>query len=208
MPLHYEDEYETEYSGSIDDSRTPPSIYIAIHPPIDNKFRESIDSSPANDTFALPAHCYPHFDVATQPQTLINYYYGDTISRQGNYYIGNWADESLHESFSLDAELPEMRSDEYDDEYHREKNIEYHGLAMDDRVLLHTSPADATSTSIDSSIKSSIDDHKKPNLEVQVKDNIDYGHLTPNEFGIFRGSRRPIKRNGWMHSQHIQRGHS
>ena len=57
---------------------------------------------------------------------------------------------------------------------------------MDDRGLLHTWSADVTSTSIDSNIELSIDDHQKPNLEVQVKDNTNYGYLTPNEFGIFR----------------------
>ncbi|KAF3589285.1 hypothetical protein F2Q69_00030111 [Brassica cretica] len=36
---NYEDEYETEYSRSID-SGTPPSIDIAIHPSIDDKSRE------------------------------------------------------------------------------------------------------------------------------------------------------------------------
>ncbi|KAF3575418.1 hypothetical protein DY000_02030843 [Brassica cretica] len=62
---NHEDEYETEYSGSID-SGTPPSIDIDIHPPIDNTSRESIDNSPANETFTLPSHCYPRFDVTTQ----------------------------------------------------------------------------------------------------------------------------------------------
>ena len=127
---NYEDKYETEYSGSID-SGTPPSIDIVIHPPIDDKSRESIDNSPANETFSLPAHCYPRFDVATQPQTSIDYHYGDTISRQGDYSIGSWANDSPHESFAVDSELPETRSYEYDEDYHREKNIEYHGLAMD-----------------------------------------------------------------------------
>ncbi|KAF2577292.1 hypothetical protein F2Q68_00004842 [Brassica cretica] len=59
---------------------------------------------------------------------------------------------------------------------------------MDDRGLLHTWSADVTSTSIDSNIELSIDDHQKPNLEVQVKDNTDYGYLTPDEFGIFKDS--------------------
>ncbi|KAF2556527.1 hypothetical protein F2Q68_00014868 [Brassica cretica] len=127
---NYEDKYETEYSGSID-SGTPPSIDIVIHPPIDDKSRESIDNSPANETFSLPAHCYPRFDVATQPQTSIDYHYGDTISRQGDYSIGSWANDSPHGSFAVDSELPETRSYEYDEDYHREKNIEYHGLAMD-----------------------------------------------------------------------------
>ena len=42
---NYEDEYKTEYSGSID-SETPPLIIIAFHPPIEEKSIESIDSSP------------------------------------------------------------------------------------------------------------------------------------------------------------------
>ena len=35
----------------------------------------------------------------------------------------------------MDTALPEMQSDEYDEDYHREKNIEYRGLAMD--VIYH-----------------------------------------------------------------------
>ena len=108
------------------------------------------------------------------------------ISRQGDYFIGSWADDNLHESFVVDTELPETRSDEYVEDCHREKNIEYHGLAMDDGELLHTSSADVTSTTIDNNIELSIDDHRKPNLEVQVKDNTDYGYLTPDEFVVFR----------------------
>ncbi|KAF3601734.1 hypothetical protein F2Q69_00035442 [Brassica cretica] len=175
----YEYEYKIKYSRSID---------IAIHPPIDSMSRESINIRHASETFALPAQCYPSFKVATQPQTLIDYHYSDTISRQGNYFIGNWAENRLHESFAVDTELPEMKSDEYDKDYHREKDIEYHSLAMDDRGLLHTLFASATSTSIDSNIKPSIDDHPTTNLEVQVKDNTNYGYPTPDEFGIFRDS--------------------
>ena len=61
------------------------------------------------------------------------------MSRQGYYSIGSWADESHHESFAVDIALPEMQSDEHDEDYYREKNIEYCGLTMDDRGLLHTS---------------------------------------------------------------------
>ena len=57
---------------------------------------------------------------------------------------------------------------------------------MDDKGVLHTWSADVTSTSIDSNIELSIDDHRKSNLEVQVKDNTYYGYLTLVEFGIFR----------------------
>ncbi|WZZ88797.1 hypothetical protein YC2023_117376 [Brassica napus] len=181
----FEDEYETEYSGSID-SRTPPSIDIAIHQPIDNHPGESIDSSPGNENFALPEHCYPSFAVSTQSQKSIDYHHGETISRQGDYSIGSWADESHHESFAVDTALSEMQSDEYDENSHIEKNIEYHGLAMDDRGLLHTLLAYATSTSIDSDIQPWIDVHHTPDSKLQVKDNTDYGYLTSDEFGIFR----------------------
>ncbi|KAF3610546.1 hypothetical protein DY000_02048840 [Brassica cretica] len=44
----------------------------------------------------------------------------------------SWAEESFHESFAVNTEQPETRSDEYDEDYHREKIIEYHGLAMND----------------------------------------------------------------------------
>uniref|UniRef100_M4F1F6 Uncharacterized protein n=2 Tax=Brassica campestris TaxID=3711 RepID=M4F1F6_BRACM len=183
--VHYDpvrvDEFETEYSRLID-SGTPPSIDIAILPLIYDTSRESIDNSPANETFALPTHCYPNFEVATQPKTSINYHYSDTLSGQGGYSIGIWADES----FSVDTALPEMQSDEYDEDYHRERNIEYRSLAMDDRGILHTSYAHTTSTSIDSDIQPSIHAHHRPNSKLHVTDNTNYDYLTPDEFGIFR----------------------
>ena len=157
--------------------------------------RESIDIRHASETFALLAHCYPNFEVSTLPQTSIDYHYGDTISRQGDYSIGSWAGQK---SFAVDTELPEMKSDEYDEDYHREKDIEYFCLAMDDREFLHTSFASATSTSSDSNIKPSIDDHPTPNLEVQVKDNTDYDYLTQDEFDIFSDPE-----GQWTHSKHI-----
>ena len=124
----FEVEYETEYEAEIDSS-TPPSIENDIPPTINTYSKESIDTSPANESFALPAHCYPSFDVATQLQTSTDYYYGDTIS---DYSIGSWADDSLHESFAVHTELLEMQSDENDEDNHREKTIEYCGLEMDD----------------------------------------------------------------------------
>ncbi|KAF3545761.1 hypothetical protein DY000_02007880 [Brassica cretica] len=181
----FEAEYEKEYEASID-SRTYTSIDSAIQPMIDNHSRDSIDNSPANETFALPLHCYLSFAVNTQPQTSIDYHYDVTISRQGDYSIGSWADDSHHESFAVDIELPEKRSDEYDEDYHREKIIEYRGLAMDDRGALHTSLADNKATSIDSNTNPSIDAPHTPDSEVQLKDNLAYGYLTPDEFGIFR----------------------
>ncbi|KAF3541042.1 hypothetical protein F2Q69_00021993 [Brassica cretica] len=166
---YYPDKYETEYSGSID-SWAPSSINRDIHPPIDNTSIKSIDSSPANETFTLPSHCYPCFDVATQPQTAIDYYYGDSINRQGNYTIGSWADDSLHESYAVETDLPETRTDEYDEDYHREKSIEYHSLAMDDIGFLPASFTDAMLPSINSNNRLSIDDHQKPNLEEDIAD--------------------------------------
>ncbi|KAF2604469.1 hypothetical protein F2Q70_00026248 [Brassica cretica] len=56
---------------------------------------------------------------------------------------------------------------------------------MDDRGVLRTSLADAKSTSIDSNKKPSIDAHHTLDSEVHIKDNTDYGYLTPDEFGIF-----------------------
>ncbi|KAF3554157.1 hypothetical protein F2Q69_00013716 [Brassica cretica] len=53
----------------------------------------------------------------------------------------NTAIRALH--FAVDIALPEMQSDEHDEDYYREKNIEYCGLTMDDRGLLHTSQARA-----------------------------------------------------------------
>ena len=85
---NFEDEYETEYSGSID-SRTLPSIDIVIRPSIDNQSRESTDNSHVNKIFALPERCYPSFAVSTHPQTSIDYHHSDTISRQGDYCIGS-----------------------------------------------------------------------------------------------------------------------
>ena len=134
----------------------------------------------------MPEHYYLSFAVSTQPHKSIDYHHGDTISRHGDYSIGSWADDSHHESFVVYTALPEMQSDKYDEDYHIEKIIEYHGLAMDVRGLLHTSLADAKSTSIDSNINPSINAHQKPDSELHVKENTGYGYLTPDEFGIFR----------------------
>ena len=85
-------------------------------------------------TFTLPAHCYLRLNIATQPQTAIDYNYGDTISRQGDYSIGSWADESLHESFAVDTVDPTMQSNEYDEDYQNEeekKNI----IALSENML-------------------------------------------------------------------------
>nr|VDD30928.1 unnamed protein product [Brassica oleracea] len=125
-------EYETEYEASID-NRSYTSINSVIQPTIGNHSRESIDNSLVNEIFSLPVHCYLSFAVNAQPQTSIDYHYGDMISRQGDYSIGSWADDSHHERFSVDTELPEMRSDEYDEDYHIDKIIEYGGLVTDDR---------------------------------------------------------------------------
>ncbi|KAF3508413.1 hypothetical protein F2Q69_00007310 [Brassica cretica] len=134
--------------------------------PLDKPFEEayfthmlgikSIDNSPTNETFALPEHFYPSFAVNTQPQTSIDYHYGDMISRQVDYSIGSWADDSHHEGFAVDTEFPECD-------------------LMNEKETL-----------IDSRIKPSIDAHHVPDSEVQVQDNIEYGYLTPDEFGIFR----------------------
>ncbi|KAF3514528.1 hypothetical protein F2Q69_00006224 [Brassica cretica] len=79
--------------------------------------------------------------ILPKPRASIDYHHGDPISRQGDYSISSWADESHHESFAVDTTLPEIQSDEYDEDYHKEKIIEYHGLTIDDRGLLHTSLA-------------------------------------------------------------------
>ncbi|KAF3560690.1 hypothetical protein DY000_02015469 [Brassica cretica] len=162
-------EYETEYEASID-NRSYTSINSVIQPTIGNHSRESIDSSLVNEIFSLPVHCYLSFAVNTQPQTSIDYHYGDTISRQSDYSIGSWADDSHHERFAVDTELPEIRSDEYDEDYHIDKIIEYGGLVMDDRGVLHTSIADNKATSIDNNTKPVIDTHHTPDFENRVED--------------------------------------
>ncbi|KAF3568936.1 hypothetical protein DY000_02015517 [Brassica cretica] len=122
--------------------------------------------------------------INTTAQTAIDYHYGDTISRQGYYSISSWANDSYHESFAVDTALPEMRSDEYDEEYHREKMIEYHGLVMDDEGVLDSSHATKNEALINRDTNPSIDVHQTPDSE---------------------GSRRLSTSHGWTHSQHIQK---
>ena len=94
------------------------------------------------------------------------------IDREGNYSIDGWADGSYHESFAVNIALAEMRSDEYDDNYHKDKMIEYRGHDMDNEGVLHTSHT--------------IHIHQIPDSVVQIENNTNYGYLTPDEFGIFR----------------------
>ena len=165
----HEDDEESEYATSFD-----------------SHAQQSSDSSPANETFILPEHCYPNLAVNTTPQTVIDYHYGDTISIQDYYSIGSWANNSYHESYAVDTTLHEMRSNEYDEDYHKEKMIEFHGLVMDDEEVLHTSHAVKNETSIGRNTKPSIDVHQTVESKENVNDNIDYGSLTPDEFDIFR----------------------
>ncbi|KAF2564298.1 hypothetical protein F2Q70_00017621 [Brassica cretica] len=70
--------------------------------------------------------------------TSIDYHYGDRINRQDDYPIGSWVDDSHHESFAVDTALPVMQSDEYDEDYHRDKiieDLEGQARAMDGLIL-------------------------------------------------------------------------
>ncbi|KAF2532102.1 hypothetical protein F2Q70_00029039 [Brassica cretica] len=63
------------------------------------------------------------------------------------------------------------------------------GKSMKGNHLKNTSSAEITLPSIDASVSTSIDTTLNPNLSIsQLTDNanIDYGFLTPDEFGIFR----------------------
>ncbi|KAF3609289.1 hypothetical protein DY000_02048000 [Brassica cretica] len=63
------------------------------------------------------------------------------------------------------------------------------GKSMKSNHLKHTSCAEITMPSIDASVSTSIDTTLHPNLSIsEMNDNanIDYGFLTPDEFGIFR----------------------
>ncbi|KAF3509959.1 hypothetical protein F2Q69_00006577 [Brassica cretica] len=129
---------------------------------IDNNPGESIDCSPATEIFLLPEHCYPSFAINSQHPTSIDYQYDSMIDREGKYSISSCADDSYHESFAVDIALPEMRSNRYDENYHKEKMIENRGPHIDDEGVFHTSQTINESTSIDSDVKPSIDIHHIP----------------------------------------------
>ncbi|KAF3583727.1 hypothetical protein F2Q69_00028980 [Brassica cretica] len=129
---------------------------------IDNNPRESIDSSPSNEIFFLPEHCYPIFAINSQHPASKDYQY------------------------DVDILIPEMRFDEYDENYHKEKMIEYRGPGMDDEGVLHTSHTTNESTLIDSDVKQSIDINHIPDSIVKIEHNTNYSYLTLDEFDIFR----------------------
>ncbi|KAF3580888.1 hypothetical protein DY000_02030948 [Brassica cretica] len=145
------------------------------------------------------------------PQTAIDYHYGDTISRHSDYSLGSVEDESLRESFAIDTELPETRSDDYDEDYNREKNIKYHGTAMDDRGLFHTSSADSPSTSINRKHTPSIDVETQKQRGVEAtpfaltyRSGIRLSHQPPTINSSNNPSirfSRTNTRNGWEHPQ-------
>ena len=167
----YEADEESDYAASFD-SHTQQSSDNVIHLQINNNPRKSIDSSPVNEIFILPEHCYPSFVINNQHPTSKDYQYDGMIDREGNYSIDGWADGSYHESFAVDIALAEMRSDEYDDNYHKDKMIEYRGHDMDNEGVLHTSHT--------------IHIYQIPDSVVQIENTTNYGYLTPDEFGIFR----------------------
>ena len=200
---NHEDDEESEYESSFD-SQPHQSIESDLQLAIDNNPGKSIDSSPTNEISIFSEHCYPSFAINSEHPKSIDYQIDGTIERECNYSIFCWANNSYHESFAVDIALPKMRSNEYDEYYHKEKMIEYHGPGMDDEGVLHTSHATNEATSIDSNIKASIEVHHIPDSEVQIENNTDYSYVTPDEFGIFQGSRRSSTRHGWTCSKHIQ----
>ncbi|KAF2558906.1 hypothetical protein F2Q68_00015205 [Brassica cretica] len=163
VACHYnhEADEESEYAASFD-NHTQQSIDSVIQLTIDNNPRESIDSSPLNEIFFLPEHCYPIFAINSQHPASKDYQY------------------------DVDILLPEMRFDEYDENYHKEKMIEYRGPGMDDEGVLHTSHTTNESTLIDSDVKQSIDINHIPDSIVKIENNTNYSYLTLDEFDIFR----------------------
>ena len=54
------------------------------------------------------------------------------LADKGTILLVVGADDSHHEIFAIDTKLPEMQSDEYEEDYHREKTIEYCGFSIDE----------------------------------------------------------------------------
>lgn len=103
------------------------------------------------------------------------------IESNSNYSIGSWADNCCQKTYTVDTAL---RSDEYDEDYREEHAIEHQSLAMEERVIHHSSRTEEAK-SIDGNC-SPIDPHSTLTSEVKQEDDTYYGYLTPDEFGIFR----------------------
>nr|VDD54352.1 unnamed protein product [Brassica oleracea] len=130
---HYGAEYETDYSASIE-THSATSIDSANKKSMDIPKEESVDSSPGdweNDYYnpTLAAHTRDTFHTEEYDEdykeeraidqqrasTDIAYYLSiDTRvdrPREGDYSIGNWADDHHHESYAIETAIHEPGAD-------------------------------------------------------------------------------------------------
>ncbi|XP_056854786.1 uncharacterized protein LOC130504220 [Raphanus sativus] len=108
--FHCEVEYETEYSGSIDNISTS-SIDTSESEEIDTNHGPSIDRRTPDDELDLPDHCYPNFAIPPN-------------RKEDDYSVRSWADSGFHESFALDiarSSQSENHIEEYDEDYWDER---------------------------------------------------------------------------------------
>ncbi|WZZ14788.1 hypothetical protein YC2023_107877 [Brassica napus] len=143
----YESEYETEYSESID-THTFPSIDSNESTVTDDRNNTLLDLKQPVANFALPNHCYPHFA-----------FHRPSKRGRDDYSIGSWADSGFHEIDTVITSPNEEHTEEYDEDYWKERAIEM--SLQDERFETHKF-TNTFPTSFDEVHSTSVDTHPRP----------------------------------------------
>ncbi|KAF2545779.1 hypothetical protein F2Q70_00021777 [Brassica cretica] len=202
----YESEYETEYSESID-TPTFPSIDSNVSMVTDdhnntsldderlethkftNTFRTSFDAvHPTSvDTHPRPAK-QPLTSIDTPKRTSIDIRAAAKIQEQENIPSLTRFTDTYINRFAPLKPLTHIRENTQANKMNTLPSTSTE-KSMKSNHLKNTSSAETTLPSINVTVSTSIDTTLNPNLSISKKNNyanIDYGFLTPDEFGIFR----------------------
>ncbi|KAG5375281.1 hypothetical protein IGI04_039877 [Brassica rapa subsp. trilocularis] len=154
-----------------------------------NTFPTSFDEvhSTSVDTYPRPAK-QPLTSIDTHTETSIDIHAAAKIQEQENIPSPTRFTDTYLKRFAPLKPPPHTRADTQAEKMNTLSSTST-GKSMKSNHLKNTSSAEIILPSIDASVSTSIDTTLKPNLSIsKLNDNanIDYGFLTPDEFGIFR----------------------
>ncbi|KAF3523213.1 hypothetical protein F2Q69_00047947 [Brassica cretica] len=115
--------------------------------------------------------------------------------REGDYSIGNWADDHYHESYAVETVVHERGVDDPHEGFTYEELLNYQKRSDTDSLFAQACGRgthfyrpfnSAKRPSIDITTSTLIDIHSQPPSAEREKAKLNNNYLTPDEFGIFR----------------------
>ncbi|KAF3590583.1 hypothetical protein DY000_02020248 [Brassica cretica] len=155
-------------------TNTIPTSFDAVH-------STSVDTHPRSAK-------HPLTSIDTHTGTSIDIRAIEKIQEQENIHSPNRFTDTYINRFAPPKQPQHTRADTQENKMNTLPSTST-GKSMKNNHLKNTSSVEITLPSIDASVSRSIDTTLNPNLSIsKLNDNanIDYGFLTPDEFGIFR----------------------